>query len=109
MFPVGKIAELLLRELPERTVTATDAAFAARPSWTRISGGAAPVDVTVVDPSNTNEMLGGGLMVFEADNVANPVQVKYNDATGLQTQALAAVGAVLILVGNKNGKWKKVA
>lgn len=104
---IGHIAEYLIAELPEVTYSA-DGAADPRPSYNLLDGSSANARMTLANASAVNTM-NKKLMIFEASDVSNTVDLDYNDSSGATTETFTAAGQVLVLLGTANGVWKKLA
>lgn len=80
-----------------------DGAINVANSWNRLDGSAATCQRTLADPTIPN------LIVFEAVDISNVVDVDYTASSGPVTWTPDAVGDMLILIGNKSGVWTPLA
>lgn len=103
MFPIGRIQEILFSSLPPETVVA-DGAVAPGLKRVTADGGDANVQMTLANADGF-----GVLMIFEATDVSNTVDLDFNAASGAVTWTASNVGDMLILLSNSAGKWAIVA
>jgi hypothetical protein len=104
MFPIGKIAQILFSAgLPRREVVAAGA-VAPGPAYVQASGEAATAAMTLADADEF-----GQLMIFEATDVSNTVDLDFNIPSGAVTWTASNVGDTLILLSSASGKWTILA
>jgi len=100
---IGKTAEFLMAELP--TVTpAADGAITPQASYVSLNGAATTRQMTLANASVANGMR-RKMMLFEAVDVSQTVDVDFNDETGAKTWTPANAGEMLLLLGSENGAW----
>lgn len=104
MFPIGKIAEILFSSGLQKVSKTADGALDVMPQYVQADGTDASVAMTLADADGF-----GKLIIVEAMDVSNTVDLDFNIPSGAVTWTASNVGDTLILLSQASGKYTIIA